>query len=68
MRRGGGGRRFTLTEDGETYRADPDAPDAKAEARRLTDALNAGLGRMIMQAPEQWFWIHRRWKNVGQKQ
>ncbi len=47
------------------YRANPDAPDEKAEARRLTDDLNAGLGELIMQAPEQWFWMHRRWKNEG---
>ncbi len=68
MRRNGSGTRFTLLQDGKTYRANPDAADAKAEVRRLTDDLNAGLSAMIMQAPEQWFWIHRRWKNEGRKQ
>lgn len=68
LRRGGGadGKRFVLVHDPETFRADPRA-DEKAEVRRLTDALNDGIGRMIMQAPEQWFWIHRRWKSAGKK-
>jgi KDO2-lipid IV(A) lauroyltransferase len=61
-----GAKRFTMLFNPEPYRPDPEA-DPEAEARRLTDALNAGLGEMILQAPEQWFWIHRRWKNKGKK-
>ncbi len=58
---GEGGRRFRMVFNPEPYRAAPGA-DGKEEAKRLTDALNAGLGDMILGAPAQWFWIHRRWK------
>ncbi len=61
-----GGRRFTLVFNPVPYRPDPGA-EAGAEARRLTDALNDGLSGMILSAPEQWFWLHRRWKSVGLK-
>ena len=30
--------------------------------RRNTRAYNAELERLILRHPEQWFWIHRRWK------
>lgn len=30
--------------------------------RRATRAYNAALERMILRHPEQWFWVHRRWK------
>jgi len=67
MRRGGSDKRFTMLFEEQEYRADPEA-DPKAETRRLLDAVNAGLSRLIMQAPEQWFWIHRRWKSVGERE
>lgn len=66
LRRGGSGKRFTLLFNPAPLRPNPDA-EAEAETRRLTDALNADLGEMIMQAPEQWFWLHRRWKSEGMK-
>ncbi|MGI6076404.1 MAG: lysophospholipid acyltransferase family protein [Pyramidobacter sp.] len=28
----------------------------------LTRCANEELNRMVLQAPEQWFWFHRRWK------
>jgi lauroyl/myristoyl acyltransferase len=62
----GGAKRFAMVFNPVPYRPDPGA-EAKEEARRLTDELNAGLGDMILQAPEQWFWIHRRWKSEGQR-
>lgn len=66
FRRGGGEKRFTALTGAEVRRARP-GTDPKEETRRLVDALNADLGELIMQAPEQWFWIHRRWKSVGVK-
>jgi KDO2-lipid IV(A) lauroyltransferase len=34
------------------------------EIRRNTRAYNATLERLILRHPEQWFWVHRRWKVV----
>ena len=28
----------------------------------MTQALNDSLAAMIRAAPNQWFWMHRRWK------
>ncbi len=38
--------------------------DAGAEIRRNTRAYNAALERLILRHPEQWYWVHRRWKSV----
>jgi KDO2-lipid IV(A) lauroyltransferase len=35
--------------------------------RRNTRAYNAALERMIVRRPEQWYWVHRRWKSVARK-
>ncbi len=38
------------------------------EAIRLnTRAYNAALERAILRRPEQWYWVHRRWKEVAQR-
>lgn len=67
LRRGGSsGKRFTLRYTTTPLRADSKAPP-EAEVRRLVDALNADLGSLILEAPEQWFWIHRRWKSEGKR-
>ena len=33
--------------------------------RRNTRAYNAVLERIILRRPEQWYWVHRRWKSVA---
>jgi len=33
--------------------------------RRNTRAYNAALERIIVRRPEQWYWVHRRWKSVA---
>lgn len=33
------------------------------EIRRNTRAYNAALEALVLRHPEQWFWVHRRWKN-----
>jgi KDO2-lipid IV(A) lauroyltransferase len=38
----------------------PFAPASDAEATMAQ--LNAALETLIREAPEQWFWVHRRWK------
>jgi KDO2-lipid IV(A) lauroyltransferase len=36
------------------------------EAIRLnTRAYNAVLERIILRRPEQWYWVHRRWKTAA---
>ena len=35
------------------------------EIRRNTRAYNAALERLILRHPEQWYWVHRRWKRVA---
>jgi KDO2-lipid IV(A) lauroyltransferase len=39
------------------YAGDPDAP------RKITERYTAGLERMVRRHPEQYFWVHRRWKS-----
>ena len=35
--------------------------------RRNTRAYNQALERMVVRRPEQWYWLHRRWKHVERK-
>ena len=44
----------------------PPVEDASTnEAIRLTTrAYNAALERLVLRRPEQWYWVHRRWKTV----
>ena len=37
-------------------------PDANEAIRLNSRAYNAALERMIVRHPEQWWWVHRRWK------
>ncbi len=42
--------------------------DDTNEAIRLnTRAYNAILERLVVRHPEQWYWVHRRWKHVARK-
>ena len=38
--------------------------DTNEAIRRNTRAYNAALERLIVRHPEQWYWVHRRWKHV----
>jgi len=39
--------------------------DTTEAIRRNTRAYNAALERLILERPEQWYWVHRRWKAVA---
>ena len=58
MRRENGVHTFTHA---GTIRPNPDAPDKKAEAVRLTKEVMAKLDDEIKKTPEQWFWFNKRW-------
>jgi KDO2-lipid IV(A) lauroyltransferase len=36
--------------------------DVGEAIRRNTLAYNAALERLVLRHPEQWWWVHRRWK------
>ena len=44
-----------------TLRPDPDAPDKKEEARRLTRETLKLLSDEIMKSPGDWYWFNKRW-------
>lgn len=44
-----------------TLRPNPNAPDRKEEARRLTREAMALLDSAIQKTPEHWFWYNKRW-------
>jgi len=39
-----------------------EAEDTTDAIRRTTRAYNAELERLVLARPEQWYWVHRRWK------
>ena len=39
--------------------------DVNEAIRRNTRAYNAALERLILRHPEQWWWVHRRWKALA---
>lgn len=63
---------FCLRNDDDTYRIvvrppilpDPDAPDKDAEIRRITEAFTREFEAVIRTAPEQYLWLHNRWKGA----
>jgi KDO2-lipid IV(A) lauroyltransferase len=40
---------------------DYDKPDDEANVVAGVRAVNAFMEARIREAPEQWFWVHRRW-------
>lgn len=48
--------------DGFEFEMRIEAPIPHGDPETMTQALNDSLARMIRAAPNQWFWMHRRWK------
>ena len=46
----------------EPVEVPPSSGDAKEDAKNLTALLTGRIEARIRKAPEQWFWMHRRWK------
>jgi KDO2-lipid IV(A) lauroyltransferase len=39
-----------------------EAEDMNEAIRRTTRAYNEALECLVLARPEQWYWVHRRWK------
>jgi KDO2-lipid IV(A) lauroyltransferase len=48
--------------DGLTFRIILDAPIQPGTPEAMTQSLNDNLEARVRLNPDQWFWIHRRWK------
>ena len=48
--------------DGMSFTAIVDAPITLSDPITMTNEMNARLEQQIAAHPEQWFWVHRRWK------
>ena len=44
-----------------------DIPNVNEAIVRTTRAYNAALERLVVRHPEQWWWVHRRWKRARRK-
>ncbi len=49
--------------DGISFDVVIEAPIARTDQATMMAEMNARLGHWVTQHPEQWFWVHRRWKN-----
>jgi len=49
-------------QDGLSFSAILEAPVTHSDPVTMTQALNDSLSARIRQDPEQWFWVHRRWR------
>jgi len=44
-----------------------DVENTSEAIERTTRAYNAALERLIVRHPEQWWWVHRRWRHAQRK-
>jgi len=53
-----------LVPNGLDFRILVDAPIPHSDPETMTQALNDSLESLVREHMGQWFWIHRRWKDV----
>lgn len=53
----------TRMPDGVSFDCELEAPVAHGDALEMTQQLNDSLSARIKAHPEQWFWVHRRWRS-----
>lgn len=49
-------------EDGLSFETVLEAPVPHSDPEQMTQMLNDSLAARVRQNPEQWFWVHRRWR------
>ncbi|MFT6676798.1 MAG: KDO2-lipid IV(A) lauroyltransferase [Sulfitobacter sp.] len=49
--------------DGLSFQTLLEAPVPHSDAHSMTQALNDSLAAQVRARPEQWFWVHRRWRS-----
>jgi KDO2-lipid IV(A) lauroyltransferase len=49
--------------DGINFECLLEAPVPHSDAKTMTQALNNSLSAQVEARPEQWFWVHRRWRS-----
>jgi len=52
----------TRLENGLDFDIELEAPIPHSDPQTMTQALNDSLAARVRAAPEQWFWLHDRWK------
>ncbi|MDO5656905.1 MAG: lysophospholipid acyltransferase family protein [Paracoccus sp. (in: a-proteobacteria)] len=50
--------------DGLSFRVEVGAPIPPSDPATMMQALNDDLERLVRAHAGQWFWVHRRWKNI----
>lgn len=50
--------------DGLSFDIRVETPIPHSDPETMTQAMNDSLSVLVRQHPEQWFWIHRRWKTA----
>ncbi|MDS9468314.1 lysophospholipid acyltransferase family protein [Paracoccus sp. MBLB3053] len=53
--------------DGLSFRVEVGEPIAHSDPETMMQTLNDHLENQVRQHMEQWFWIHRRWKERGSR-
>ena len=42
--------------------------DRTEDVRRVTQTINTRIEQWIRKYPEEWFWLHDRWKSLREEQ
>lgn len=53
--------------DGLSFAVEVEAPIAHSTPEQMLPEMNARLEAQIARNPEQWFWVHKRWKGKKQR-
>jgi KDO2-lipid IV(A) lauroyltransferase len=55
----------TRNNDGISFEIDVQAPIKRNNAAQMMQDMTDRLSDKVTDQPDQWFWVHRRWKNAG---